>query len=255
MSFETNTVNPYPLDKASQIGAEKHDRLATLHANGAFSGEERETLLNSMDGFSDAVFAATGVNDTDGDRHSFKERIGGYEVTKVSRFNLAVGVADEANSLGFTLEGDDEQATEQAKRLIDDYDMFVEPRVTGKGNLPADYGRRQTAKLLLVESSARNLARRIGVTDPVLDSRTIAAIKEKTGIDFYELRHGYHGPDRQVEHVRQKRKEAKNHYSGPVGSSVVVSGLGSTVITGYNQYGKPMVRGKDGRPVSTFGRL
>ncbi len=252
MSSETNNPTLSPLDQASQISAEMHDRLAAQHAN----GEPLEALFNDMDRFSGAVFATTGVSTADAPNpYPFKELINGYEVPALSRLNLAVGVAEEATSLGFTLEGDDEAAIEQAQRLIDDYDAFIEPRMTGKSELPDDYGKRQAVKLLLVESSARDLARRLGIEDPVLDRHTIAAIKERTGVGFHELRHGYPGPIREVKYVEPRINKESDHYSGPPGLPVVVSGIGSTVIMGYNQHGKPVVRGKNGKLMSTFGRL
>ena len=175
---------------------------------------------------------------------------------------LADAVATEANAMGFTLECDDEEAKGQAERLLADYTAYTDSakyygydKAKKQGLLPQDYDRRQPVKTLLIKSSARDLARRVGVDGSVLDTEASSAIKGKTGVDLTQFHQGYPLIQPEVRPKVNKPVEKKSDYSGPVGSWITVSGVGSTAIVGYSQHGKPMIRDpRIGQVVSTFGK-
>lgn len=253
---ETQTAQPFDPYQAAQAGHALQQEHATFlegwaaaqHPQGAAYGPGYHELETSMSAHAEAIFTATGVQPTGMDLPEKDNNPAG-------NLGLAVSVAEEASELGFTLEGDDQAAKEQAQRLIDDYDAYTAPLLEDRNaELPADYRARQKAKLLLVESSARDLARRSGIEDPVLDQDTIDHVKKLTGVGFAELRHGYRGPVRLVlPPARPRRKEENPNYAGPVGTTIHVSGLGNAAIVGY-RHGKPVIRGADGSLQTTHGR-
>ncbi len=109
---------------------------------------------------------------------------------------------------------------------------------------------------MLLRSSARDIARRAGMDGSVLDKPTLFAISAKTGVNFSQFHQGYPilWPEERPQPAETKRKE-DSHYAGPIGSVIEVSGVGSAVIVGYDQYLKPMVRKhRDGPTMQTFGR-
>lgn len=176
---------------------------------------------------------------------------------------LAEAIAQETDTMGFTLDGDDETTKELADKLMQDYADFTDSvgyygydKAKELGLLPPDYNQRRSAKILLIKSSARDLARRAGLDDSVLDTKALGAVRGKTGIDFMQLHQGYPILQPEVRPRNQRKSEKKSDYAGPVGTVIDVSGVGAVPIVQYSQHGKPMMRDpRTGQVVSTFGRM
>ncbi len=161
--------------------------------------EAKKLLIKSL---SNEIADRLGVNLRDvfiSDNEAFNK---GLEKTKLNR---AVGIAKEAEELGFSKEGTDEELIDEAKRLIDDYEIFTEPvRKTGKSEVP-DYSSRREAKQILIESLARELATRMDSGDGI-DVRSIRELSEKTGVDFSKaVRESYKLPPRKKEEKPEGR--------------------------------------------------
>ncbi|MBI5072016.1 hypothetical protein HZB93_03970 [Candidatus Falkowbacteria bacterium] len=95
----------------------------------------------------------------------------------------AVGIAREAQEMSFDKNLDDNGLVEEAKRLIEDYQIYTEPVVRTGQSPDKNYSSRREAKQLLVESIARELAKRLNVGDGI-EVNSIKALSEKTGVDF-----------------------------------------------------------------------
>jgi hypothetical protein len=238
--------DPYQAAIVGQLLQQQYTTLvqnweAAGRPNGTRYGTDRQEINELMTVQTKAILSGTGVELLASDVEGINKR------NPQGYLEAAIGVAEEAATLGFTLEVDDQTAVEQAQRLIDDYESYTEPVRNGRSaEVPADYSKRRIAKLLLIESSARDLARRSGIENPELDQATVNRVKEVTGVGFADLRHGFRGPVRVVQRVPRKQQESDSEYMGPVGTPVYAEGIGWTAIAGY-RYGLPVVRDKNGK--------
>jgi len=98
----------------------------------------------------------------------------------------AVGIAKEAQEMGFDKNLDDNGLIEEAKLLIEDYKIYTEPVVRTGQSPDKNYSSRREAKQLLGESLARELAKRLNVGDGI-EVNSIKALSKKTGVDFSEI--------------------------------------------------------------------
>ncbi len=163
---------------------------------------KREALQEEMTNLSAELSNKFGINLRDvfvTDKEIFNK---GREVVMLQK---ACGIFKEAEELQFSKEGTDEELIDEAKRLIEDYETFTEPmRKTGKSDVP-NYSTRREAKQLLIESLAKELAKRLDSGDGI-DLRSIRELSEKTGVDFSRaVRESYKLPPRKKEEQPEGR--------------------------------------------------
>src|SRR4051812_28684055 len=114
---ETQNSQPFNPDQSAQTGhilQQQYDNLVTNWMNagrpdGTSYGSDRRELQGLMASQTETILTGTGVELSAADLLD-------QERTPEGRLKVAVGVAEEASTLGFTLEGDEQAAKEQARR-------------------------------------------------------------------------------------------------------------------------------------------
>jgi hypothetical protein len=121
-----------------------------------------------------------GINPVDALDHFEANNISALERNKRT-LQRAVDTGQEAILAGYDLAASDDKLAETTQQLVDDYKQYTqEVRQTGQTTDP-EYTRRRPAKLLLLESAVKELARRNGIED-VLTTDNLRAIEEATGV-------------------------------------------------------------------------
>ena len=155
--------------------------LDRVEATSSATNIKRDNMIERMKGLTSAVALRTGVDPTLADRPNTYE----------SNLALAVLVGREAEAAEFSLDREPEGLKEQAQRLMDGYDKHVGDREEDRGIKDRDDTGK--AKRLLIESTARELARKLDSKNPYLTHETVKFLEENSGIDFTgyvrEVRH------------------------------------------------------------------
>lgn len=145
--------------------------------------QKREKLEKEMDTLSLELEDRFGVKLTDQLILDSKVFNKGIESVLLGK---AIDVAKEAKTMNFEKNLSDAELIEEAKRLVEDFKAYVAPMIQESKHPDPNYSTRYGAKRLLIESLARELAKRLNVGDGIEVSSVIDLSRE-TGVDFSKV--------------------------------------------------------------------